>query len=144
MKKLVPGIVSVAAVVMGIFFAFNGINIIKNRDLYDTQITATVVDIEEEWQSAADPDEPDTLVKTAYIDYEFDGVKYERVLAPEQNDKLKIGDTVEILVQSKAPEKISGPNPLKSGIIVTVLGALVAVVGLVSAIKLFKKKEEEN
>ncbi|MBQ6908467.1 MAG: hypothetical protein IJQ28_08840, partial [Clostridia bacterium] len=75
---------------------------------------------------------------------EFDGVKYERVLSPEQNDKLKVGDTVEILVQSKNPEKISGPDPLKSGIIVTVLGALVAAVGLVSAIKLFKKKEEEN
>lgn len=144
MKKIVPGMISVVAVVIGIIFAVSGIDTIKNKDLYDTQITATIVDVEEEWQSAADPDDPDTLVKTAYIDYEFDGVKYERVLSPEQNDKLKVGDTVEILVQSKNHEKISGPDPLKSGIIVTVLGALVAAVGLVSAIKLFKKKEEEN
>ncbi len=140
MEKFVQGIISVVAVVVGIVFAFNGINTIKNKDLYDKQITATVVDVQEEWQTAADPEEPDELVKTAYIDYEFDGTKYEHVLAPEQNDELKVGDTVEILVQSKNPEKISDLDPVKNGIIFIVIGALAAIIGLVSAIKLFIKR----
>ena len=142
MKKIVPGIVSVVAVVLGIIFAISGINTIKNKDLYDTRVTATVVDVEEEWRTSADPEEPDELVRTAYIDYEFDGTKYEHVLAPDQNDKIKIGDTIEILVQSKNPEKISGLNPLKDGIIFVALGTLAAVIGLVSAIKVFKKADE--
>ena len=75
MKKTISIVMSVAAVVFGIVFAVTGIKTISEKDLYDTQITATVVDVQEEWESSADPEEPDRLVNTAYIDYEFDGKK---------------------------------------------------------------------
>ncbi len=107
MKKTINIIMSVAAVVFGVVFAVTGIKTISEKDLYDTQITATVVDVQEEWESSADPEEPDRLVNNAYIDYEFDGKKYEHVPAPEQDDNTKVGDSVDILVQSKNPEKIS-------------------------------------
>ena len=135
MKKILPIIMSIAAVVFGVIFVVVGIKTISEKDLYDTQITATVVDIQQEWEEAADPDEPDHLVDTAYIDYEFDGKTYEHVLAPEQKDNMQVGDTVEILVQSKNPEKISSLNPTKGGVIFIALGALVAVVGCVTIIR---------
>ncbi len=140
MKKTISIVMSVAAVVFGIVFAVSGIKTISEKDLYDTQITATVVDVQEEWESSADPEEPDRLVNTAYIDYEFDGKKYEHVPAPEQDDNIKVGDSVDILVQSKNPEKISGLNPTKGGVIFIVLGILVAIAGCVSAVRTFIKK----
>lgn len=140
MKKTINIIMSVAAVVFGVVFAVTGIKTISEKDLYDTQITATVVDVQEEWESSADPEEPDRLVNNAYIDYEFDGKKYEHVPAPEQDDNTKVGDTVDILVQSKNPEKISGLNPTKGGVIFIVLGILVAIAGCVSSVRLFIKK----
>ncbi len=140
MKKTINIIMSVAAVVFGVVFAVTGIKTISEKDLYDTQITATVVDVQEEWESSADPEEPDRLVNNAYIDYEFDGKKYEHMPAPEQDDNIKVGDTVDILVQSKNPEKISGLNPTKGGVIFIVLGILVAIAGCVSSVRLFIKK----
>ena len=131
---------SVAAVVFGTVFAVSGIKTISEKDLYDTQITAAVVDVQEEWENSADPDEADRLVNTAYIDYEINGKKYEHVPAPEQDDNIKVGDTVDILVQSKNPEKISGLNPTKGGVIFIVLGILVAIAGCVSSVRLFIKK----
>ena len=131
---------SIGAVVFGIIFVISGIKTVSERDLYDTQITATVVDVQEEWESSADPDEPDRLVNTAYIDYEVNGTKYEHVLAPEQDEDLKIGDTVDILVQSQAPENISGLNPSVGGVIFIVLGALVAVGGCVSTLRVFVRR----
>ncbi len=140
MKKTINIIMSVAAVVFGIVFAVSGIKTISEKDLYDTQITAAVVDVQEEWESSADPDEADRLVNTAYIDYEINGKKYEHVPAPEQDDNIKVGDTVDILVQSKNPEKISGLNPTKGGVIFIILGVLVAIAGCVSSVRLFIKK----
>ena len=140
MKKTISIVMSVAAVVFGVVFAVSGIKTISEKDLYDTQITAEVVDVQEEWESSADPDEADRLVNTAYIDYEFDGKKYEHVPAPEQDDNIKVGDSVDILVQSKNPEKISGLNPTKGGVIFIVLGILVAIAGCVSSVRLFIKK----
>ena len=131
---------SIGAVVFGIIFVISGIKTVSERDLYDTQITATVVDVQEEWESSADPDEPDRLVNTAYIDYEVNGTKYEHVLAPEQDEDLKIGDTVDILVQSQAPENISGLNPSVGGVIFIVLGALVAVGGCVATLRVFVRR----
>ncbi|MBR1761923.1 MAG: hypothetical protein IJ731_00970 [Eubacterium sp.] len=142
MKKTVSIIMSFVAIVFGVVFAVSGIKTISEKDLYDTQIKATVVDVQEEWESSADPDEPDRLVNTAYIDYEVNGKKYEHVLAPEQDDDLKIGDTVDILVQSKNPEKISALNPTKGGVIFIVLGVLVAIAGCVSVIKAFIGKRQ--
>ncbi len=142
MKKTVSIIMSFAAIVFGVVFAISGIKTISEKDLYDTQIKATVVDVQEEWESSADPDEPDRLVNTAYIDYEVNGKKYEHVLAPEQDDDLKLGDTVDILVQSKNPEKISALNPTKGGVIFIVLGVLVAIAGCVSVIKAFIGKRQ--
>ncbi len=140
MKKFLPVVISIAAVIVGVIFAFNGIKTISEKDLYDTQITATVVDVQDEWESTGDPDDAGHLVHTAYIDYEAGGKKFEHVLAPEQNNKLKTGDTVEILVQSGNPEKISAPDPAKGGVLFIVAGALAAFVGCVSATRVLIKK----
>ena len=56
---------SLVAVVFGVVFVVNGITAISQKDLYDTPITATVVDVQEEWVTPADPNEADYLEKTA-------------------------------------------------------------------------------
>lgn len=140
MNKLLSIVLSVIMCVAGIAFAIVGIVQFKNRDLYDSTVTATIVDIQEEWETATTEDEIDRLVKTAYIDYEVNGVKYEHVLSPVQDDSFNVGDTVDILYQSQNPEKISDQNVAKTAFIFIGLGAVVAIAGCVSTFKALKAR----
>jgi len=140
MNKLISIIVSIAVVVGGIAFAIVGVVQLANKDKYDSTVTATIVDIQEEWEYATTDDETDRLVKTAYIDYEINGVKYEHVISPVQDDDYKVGDTVDILYQSQNPEKISGQNITTASIAFIGLGLLAAVIGCVMTIKSLKAR----
>ncbi len=140
MNKLISIILSIAVVVGGIAFAIVGVVQLVNKDKYDSTVKATIVDIEEEWQTATDPDDIDRLVKTAYIDYEVNGVKYEHVVSPVQDDNYEVGDTVDILYQSQNPEKISGQNITSASIAFIGLGLLAAVIGCVMSIKSLKAR----
>ena len=135
MKRFIPIIFSVLAVVFGVIFIISGIHTLSEKDLYDSTVTATIVDIQEEWEYATTDDEVDRLVKTAYIDYEVNGVKYEHVLAPVQSDNYKVGDSVDILYQSKNPEKISSQNITTGATIFIVVGSLVAIGGCISTVR---------
>ena len=140
MKRFAPILFSSAAVVFGIIFVVVGIRTLATKDLYDSNVTATIVDIEEEWQTATDPDEADHLEKTAYVDYEINGQKYEHVLSPVQDDNFNVGDTVELLYQSKDPTKISGQNITSGGIAFIAVGAIVAVGGCISTLRIFIRR----
>ena len=132
MKKYTPIIFSVLAVVFGIVFIISGITTLKNKDLYDSTVTATIVDIQEEWQTVGEDQQLETVY---YIDYEVDGTKYEHVECPESNGKMKVGDTVEILYQSKDPSKISGHNITGNGILFIAFGAAALLGGCFAVIK---------
>ena len=142
MNKLVSIILSIAIVVGGIAFAIVGVVQFVNKDKYDSTVKATIVEVTEEWETETDADgEPiDKLVKTAYIDYEVDGKKYEHVLSPVQDNDYKVGDTVDILYQSQNPEKISGQNITTASIAFIGLGLLAAVIGCVMTIKSLKAR----
>ena len=133
MEKLKRIIFSVIAVVIGIALIAYGIYSLSTKHLYDSSVTATIVDVEESWES--DGDGSDHLVKTFYIDYEINGVKYEHVESPVSEDSMKVGDTVEILYQSKNPEKISEKDISKTAAIIIGVGALLLIVGIFLVIK---------
>ena len=140
MNRIMNRIIPVLAVIFGIAFMVMGIVQYANRDKYDSTVTAKIVDITEEWETDATEDGVDRLVKTAYIDYEVNGVKYEHVLAPVQNDNYAVGDSIEIRYQSQNPEKISDMNVAKTSLIFAGMGAIATLVGIVMAIKAFKVK----
>ena len=102
MKKSINIIISIVAVIAGIVFIISGIHTYKNKDLYDSTVTATVVEVVEDIDTSTDPENPETTY-TVYIDYEVDGTKYEHVESPESDSTMKEGDTIEILYQSKDP-----------------------------------------
>lgn len=133
MEKLKKIIFSVIAVVIGIALIAYGIYSLSTKHLYDSSVTATIVDVEESWES--DGDGSDHLVKTFYIDYEINGVKYEHVESPVSENSMKVGDTVEILYQSKNPEKISEKDISKTAAIIIGVGALLLIVGIFLVIK---------
>lgn len=132
MKRFIPIIFSVLAVVFGVIFIISGIHTLSEKDLYDSTVTATIVDVEEHWEEIG---EDSSLVTTYYIDYEIDGVKYEHVESPVQSGNLEVGDTVDLLYQSKNPEKISARNISTGATIFIVVGSLVAIGGCVSAVR---------
>ena len=133
-KKIFP----IFCVVLGIIALVVGIHQRSTKDLYDSTVKATVVDVEENWET--DADDVQKLVKTPYISYEVNGVKYESVVSPVQDDDLEVGDTVEILYQSQNPEKISAPNIGTSSIIFIVVGAVVTLGGLFGTVITFLRR----
>ena len=140
MNKTISIIISIAVVVGGIAFAIMGVMQLVNKDKYDSTVKATIVDIQEEWEPSGDPDGVDSLVKTAYINYEINGVKYEHIPCPTQSDSYKVGDTVDILYQSQNPEKISGQNMTTTSIAFIVCGLLASAIGGVMSVKSLKVK----
>ena len=129
------------AIVLGVVALIVGIRQNSTKLLYDSTVKATIVDIEESWETDPDPDvDTERLVKTAYIDYAVNGTKYEHVLCPVQDDNAKVGDTVEILYQSSNPEKISAPNISTTAVVFIIVGAVVAVGGLLGLVFVFIKR----
>ena len=118
------------ALVLGIIALVVGIHSNATKHLYDSTVKATIVDIEESWETDPDTDSQ-KLVKTAYIDYTVDGQKYERVLSPVQDDGFKVGDTTEILYQSGNPEKIAAPDMATTAVIFIIVGVVVTLGGLI-------------
>ncbi|MBE6720616.1 MAG: hypothetical protein E7571_08215 [Ruminococcaceae bacterium] len=139
MKKSLNVIFPIIAVIAGIIFIISGIHTYKNKDLYDSTVTATVVEVVEDIDTVTDPENPETTY-TVYIDYEVDGTKYEHVESPESDSTMKEGDTIEILYQSKDPSKITAKNVGKTSLIFIVLGAIVAIGGGFSVFRAFIKR----
>ena len=96
------------------------------------------MDVQEEWDNTG---EDSNLVRTVYIDYEIDGVKYEHIESPEQNNNMKVGDTVDILYQSKDPSKISGQNITKNSVMFIIIGAIAALGGCFSTLISFLRRK---
>ncbi len=140
MNKFFNTAISLLAVLVGIGCAVAGIVQFVNKDKFDTPVTAVIVDIQEEWETATTEDEAGHLVRTAYIEYEVNGVKYGPVAAPVQNDTYSTGDMVEILCQSSNPEKISDPDVVSTALLFVGLGSVVAFVGCVLTVKSVKAK----
>lgn len=138
MKRFVPLLMALLAVVAGVVFVISGIHTLLNKDLYDSTVTAVIVDAVEEWDYS-DPDSS-RLITTYYIDYTVGGQKFEHVESPESDSSMKIGDTVEILYQSKDPSKISAKNITTGAVIFIAAGAVVALGGAFSAIRAFTKQ----
>ena len=137
MKKTFSIFMSVIIAITGVVMIISGINTIKNKDLYDSTVKATVVDIQEEYENDG---EDSHLVRTAYVDYEINGVKYEHIESPEQSDDLKIGDSVEFLYQSKDPSQIAAKDMTKGAVIFIIVGVIAIIAGLITAIRFLIKR----
>lgn len=137
MQKIVRLIIPIFAIIMGIIAIVSGVHKMATKDLYDSTVTATVVDVQKEWDNTGEDSE---LVYHVYIDYEVDGVKYEHVESPESDSTMQVGDTIELLYQSKDPTKISGKNITGNSVIMIVVGAIVAIGGIIAEIKAFIRR----
>jgi len=134
MPKIVRLIIPVIAIVLGIVAVISGVRKLANKNLYDSTVTATIVDIQEEWDHSG---EDSTLIYHVYVDYEVDGVKYEHVESPEADNTMRVGDKIDLLYQSKDPTELSGKNITGNSILIIAIGAVVAVGGIIAEIKAF-------
>ena len=134
MQKIVRLIIPVIAIVLGIVAVISGVRKLANKDLYDSTVTATIVDIQEEWDHSG---EDSTLIYHVYVDYEVDGVKYEHVESPEADNTMRVGDKIDLLYQSKDPTELSGKNITGNSVLIIAIGAVVAVGGIIAEIKAF-------
>ena len=137
MQKIAKILIPIVAVVVGVVFVISGISSLKNKDLYDSKVIATVVDIQEEWVNDGEDSHTETRV---YIDYEVDGKEYKHVEAPESNAKTKIGDKVEILYQSQNPEMIEGHHITSKSVIFIIVGIVVVIGGIFGTLRGFFKR----
>ena len=135
-KYLLPGF----AFIMGVIALIVGIYTNATKDRFDMTVTATVVDVQEELNTAAADEDVGRYEIKAYITYEVNGVKYENVESPYNNDDVKIGDKADILVQSQNPTKYAAVDNAKSGKYFIIIGAVVAAFGLGGTVITFIKR----
>lgn len=137
MQKILSLVGPIIAIILGIVVVVAGVHKLSTKDLYDSTAQATVVDVQEEIEN--DGEDTRTVTKV-FIDYEVDGVKYEHVEAPESDSTMQIGDTVEILYQSKNPSEYSGKIITGNAAILIAIGAVVALAGIFVEIKTIIRK----
>lgn len=140
MNSLKKFILPLFAVVLGIIALVVGIRTNATKHLYDSTVTATVVDVQEDFVAATDENETDHFEKTAYITYEVNGVKYENVQSPYNDENVEIGDKVDILYQSQNPEKYAATNNATAGIAFIIVGAVVTLIGLAGTVITFLRR----
>lgn len=140
MNRLKQFILPLFAVVLGIIALVVGIRTNATKHLYDSTVTATVVDVQEDFVAATDENETDHFEKTAYITYEVNGVKYENVQSPYNDENVEIGDKVDILYQSQNPEKYAATNNATAGIAFIIVGAVVTLIGLAGTVITFLRR----
>ena len=140
MNRLKKFILPLFAVVLGIIALVVGIRTNATKHLYDSTVKATVVDVQEDFVAATDENETDHFEKTAYITYEVNGVKYENVQSPYNDENVEIGDKVDILYQSQNPEKYAATNNATAGIVFIIVGAVVTLIGLAGTVITFLKR----
>lgn len=141
MNRLKKFILPLFAVVLGIIALVVGIRTNATKHLYDSTVTATVVDVQEDFVAATDENETDHFEKTAYITYEVNGVKYENVQSPYNDENVEIGDKVDILYQSQNPEKYAATNNATAGIVFIIVGAVVTLIGLAGTVITFLRRK---
>lgn len=140
MNSLKKFILPLFAVVLGIIALVVGIRTNATKHLYDSTVKATVVDVQEDFVAATDENETDHFEKTAYITYEVNGVKYENVQSPYNDENVEIGDKVDILYQSQNPEKYAATNNATAGIVFIIVGAVVTLIGLAGTVITFLRR----
>ena len=136
MRKLSNIIFPVIAIVVGIVVIVMGVNKMNSKKLYDASTTGVITGIEREW-TGTDEDGFDQYNYTVYVDYEVNGKKYENVKYPSYESSMQKGDEVTILYQSANPESIAEGNLSGNATIIIVVGAVLALVGVVTEIKAF-------
>ncbi len=136
MRKILSIILPIVFVAAGIVMIVMGVNRLNSKKNYDASTTGVIVGIEREW-TGTDADGFDQYDYTVYVDYEVDGKKYENVKYPTYDSSMQKGDEVEILYQSANPANIAEGNLSGNATFMIVFGVVVALIGVVSAIKAF-------
>lgn len=122
-------------VIVGVFILAISIYAYHATNAMDGATTAVITDIVEsqEWVDYGQESTYET-VYTAYVTYEVDGVKYENVEFGRCDSKTKVGDTVEIVYDTKDPSRMTSSDN-KVPIITGVVSSLSIIFGIWQMIK---------
>ena len=136
MNKIVRILMSIAFVIAGIVIIVLGIQKLSSKKNYDASVQAVIVGIDREW-TGTDQDGYDEYDYTVFVDYEVDGKKYENVEYPGYSSSMQKGDKVELLYKSSDPTQIAEGNMSSNAVIMIIVGAVFAVLGIGSAVRSF-------
>ena len=129
-KFLIP--IGITLVVFGaIVFVIN----IKNQNY--VKIEATVINVQEEQETNVDSD--GTYTTTVYnvtVNYVVDGDEYTQTL--DNVSKHKVGDKMAIYYNPLNPNQVTQTKSLILPIGIMIVGVLLLVVGIISALKVAK------
>lgn len=122
---------AVVLVLMGLLFSVVSVVIlVKDKDTVYEKVDATIVNIEEYYDSSAEE-----YSHTVYVDYEVDGVKYTDKEYGSYNSSMKVGDTVTGQYDVNTPELIQAEGSENIPYIIGGVGLVVLAVGIIKLIK---------
>ena len=139
MENLVKIIKTIGCFVVGLLFLVAGLLFFfkYDPDAYDTEVTGTIVDINEHYELVGGDNE---LQYTVYVDYTVGDKTFSHAEYPGYNSSMKVGNTVNFFCMSSDPSKIAGLD--KNAAPYIGLGFAVAglVILVIAVLQLIRKK----
>lgn len=139
MANLIKILKTVGCLVVGLLFLVVGLLFFFNYDpdAYDTEVTGTIVDIDEHYELVGDDNE---LQYTVYVDYTVGDKTFSHAEYPGYNSSMKVGDTLNFFCMSKDPAQIAGSD--KNAAPYIGLGFAVAglIIVVITVLRMIRKK----
>lgn len=132
-KKLFMAVSTI--IVASILALLSLIAVVRSDDTVYKNTEATIVRIEEEYDTLNEQYE-----HTVYVDYEVDGVEFKGVEYGAYDSSMEIGDTVKVKYDMKDPAFIQAEGSEKVPYIVGGVGLAVFVVGVFMLIKAIREE----
>ena len=139
MENLVKIIKTIGCFVVGLLFLVAGLLFFfkYDPDAYDTEVTGTIVDINEHYELVGGDNE---LQYTVYVDYTVGDKTFSHAEYPGYNSSMKVGDTVNFFCMSSDPSKIAGLDKNAAPYIGLGFAAAGLVLLVIAVLQLIRKK----
>ena len=129
---------AIGLIIIGLLFVVISIFMMRAPKVEYVPATATIADIQSEYDSAQETD-----VYTVFVNYTIDGVDYKNIEFGSYSSSMSVGDTVDIEYDPADPSHIQAPG---SGFIVYIAlaaGAIAFVAGIILTVKSIKQRSSD-
>ncbi len=129
---------AIGLMIIGLLFVVISIFMMRGPKVEYVPATATIVDIQSEYDLAQETD-----VYTVLVDYTVDGVDYKNIEYGSYNSSMAVGDTVDIEYDPADPSHIQAPGSGFIVYIVLAVGVIAFVAGIISTVKSIKQRSSD-
>ena len=139
MKSATYRVFSGVFICMGIFFLVANILImVPSMKFRKTaqEVTGKIVEIKQKRLGGG------RYIRTVYVDFTYEGKKYEKVQMNQYSNGMKVGEKLDLLIDPNNPTEVrTVDGDRNGGILLTIVGVISLAIGILPRVLKRKKKE---